>query len=91
MAMFTGHINPLPTYEKERVIMSSSEPIRIAFMRTSSAPGAILVDSNLRLHSILELRVWAERKKTFVIIDESTGEDVTQLLLAHRSATVDHW
>jgi hypothetical protein len=67
--------------------MSPNEPIRITFMRSPVAPRAFLVDSNLDLHSIEELRVWAERKRDFVVIDGTTGEDIARLLLAHRAAT----
>ena len=59
--------------------MSANDPIRITFVRSKIAPRALLVDSNLSLE---ELRIWAERKRDFVIIDEATGEDVTRILLA---------
>jgi hypothetical protein len=59
--------------------VSANDPIRITFVRSKIAPRALLVDSNLSLE---ELRIWAERKRDFVIIDEATGEDVTRILLA---------
>jgi hypothetical protein len=63
-------------------VMPANEPIRIAFIRSKIAPRAFLVDSNLDPHSLEELRIWAEHKRDFVIIDEATGEDVTRILLA---------
>jgi hypothetical protein len=62
--------------------VSANDPIRITFVRSKIAPRAFLVDSNLDSHSLEELRIWAERKRDFVIIDEATGEDVTRILLA---------
>jgi hypothetical protein len=64
--------------------MSSHEPIRITFMRSRVTTRAFLIDPNLDLHSLEELRGWARRKKAFVIIDGSTGDDITRILLAHR-------
>jgi hypothetical protein len=66
--------------------MPSHRPIRITFMRSRVTPRAFLIDANLDLHSLEELRAWARRKKAFVIIDGSTGEDITRILLAHRLA-----
>jgi hypothetical protein len=66
--------------------MSSRRPIRITFMRSRVSPRAFLIDANLDLHSLEELRAWARRKKAFVIIDGSTGEDITRILLAHMLA-----
>lgn len=62
--------------------MPANEPLRITFMRSRIAPRAFLVDTNLDVHSLEELRVRAARHADFVIIDESTGEDVTQIVLA---------
>lgn len=66
--------------------MPSHGPIRITFIRSRVSSRAFLIDANLDLHSLEELRTWARRKKAFVIIDGSTGEDVTRILLAHRLA-----
>jgi hypothetical protein len=62
--------------------MPLTEPIRITFMRSRVAPRAVLVDSNLDPHSLEELRDWAKRGVDFVVIDESSGDDVTRILLA---------
>ena len=62
--------------------MPSTEPIRITFMRSRVAPRAFLFDSNLDTYSLEELRDWAARGVDFIVIDESSGEDVTRILLA---------
>jgi len=51
-------------------------------MRSRLAPRAFLVDANLDLHSLEELRDWAARKVDFIAVDESSGEDITRVLLA---------
>lgn len=62
--------------------MTKGDAIRITFMRSRLTPRAFLVDSNLDVHSLEELREWAARKVDFVVVDESSGEDVTRVLLA---------
>ena len=62
--------------------MPASEPLRVAFMRSRIAQRGFLVDANLDLYSLEELRTRAAHGADFVIIDESTGEDVTRILLA---------
>jgi hypothetical protein len=59
------------------LVMSSHKPIRITFVRSRVTPRAFLIDANLDLHSLEELRSWPRRKKAFVIVDGSTGEDIT--------------
>jgi hypothetical protein len=62
--------------------MAPKEPVRVFFIRSRLAPRAFLVDSNLDLHSLEELRDWAARKVDFIVLDESSGEDITRVLLA---------
>ena len=62
--------------------MDRNGPIRITFIRSRLAPRAFLVDTNLDLHSLEELRDWAARKVDFIVVDESSGEDITRVLLA---------
>jgi hypothetical protein len=62
--------------------MPLTEPIRITFMRSRVGPRAFLFDANLDPRSLEELRDWAKRGLDFVVIDESSGEDVTRILLA---------
>jgi hypothetical protein len=62
--------------------MPLTEPIRITFMRSRVAPRVFLFDANLDPRSLEELRDWAKRGIDFVVIDESSGEDVTRILLA---------
>jgi hypothetical protein len=62
--------------------MTQDEPVRITFMRSRLAPRAFLVDANLDLHSLDELRDWAARKVDFIVVDETSGEDITRVLLA---------
>ena len=42
----------------------------------------IMVDANLNWWRLGELRKWAARKISFVVIDSDTGEDITRILLA---------
>jgi hypothetical protein len=62
--------------------MSQNQPVRITFMRSRLAPRAFLVDTNLDLHSLEELRDWAARKVDFIVVDENSGKDATRVLLA---------
>ena len=62
--------------------MPASEPLRITFMRSRVAQRGFLVDADLNLYSLEELRTRAADSADFVIIDESTSEDVTRILLA---------
>ena len=62
--------------------MDRNGRMRIMFMRSRLAPRAFLVDTNLDLHSLEELRDWAARKVDFIVVDESSGEDITRVLLA---------
>lgn len=64
------------------VAMSQDEPVRITFNRSRLEPRAFLVDTNLDIHSLEELRHWAARKVDFIVLDESSGHDVTRVLLA---------
>ena len=65
-----------------KIAMSQNEPVRITFMRSRLGPRAFLIDSNLEIYSIEELRDMAARKVDFVVIDETSGDDVTRVLLA---------
>lgn len=65
-----------------QVAMSQDEPVRITFFRSRLEPRAFLVYTNLDIHSLEELRHWAARKVDFIVLDESTGHDVTRVLLA---------
>ena len=69
-------------HPSEWLAMAQNEPMRITFMRSRLAPRAFLVDANLDLHSLEELRDWAARKVDFIAVDESSGEDITRVLLA---------
>jgi hypothetical protein len=54
----------------------------IKFHRHAHAERAVLIDANLDLHGIDELRKWAASGVSFVVIDDETGEDVTRVLLS---------
>lgn len=56
--------------------------ILITFLRSRHNPRAVLVDENLDLHSIDQLRRWVRSGITFVVIDPETGQDVTRVLMA---------
>lgn len=65
--------------------MPAGEPIQITLVRSRVTQRGLFVDSNLNVYSLDELLFWAKRRTPFVIVEESTGEDLTQLILAHRS------
>ena len=52
------------------------------FQRSRIDPRAVLVDERLNLRSLEELRGWAARNIPFKVIDPTTGEDITRILLA---------
>jgi hypothetical protein len=62
--------------------MCRPEAIRITFLRSRHNPRAVLVDENLDLHSVDELRRWARSGIAFVVIDPDTRQDVTRVLMA---------
>jgi hypothetical protein len=62
--------------------MRRSEAIRINYVRSRYQPRAVLVDQNLDLHSLDQLRRWARRGVAFVVVDADTGQDITLVLLA---------
>ena len=62
--------------------MRRSEAIRITYLRSRHQARAVLVDQNLDLHSIDQLRRWARRGIAFVVIDADTGQEITLVLLA---------
>ena len=62
--------------------MRRSEAIRITYLRSRYHPRAVLVDQNLDLHSLDQLRHWARKGVAFVVVDADTGQDVTLVLLA---------
>ena len=62
--------------------MRELEAIRITFLRSRHNPRAVFVDENLDLHSIDQLRRWARRGISFVVIDPDTGQDVTRVVMA---------
>jgi polyhydroxyalkanoate synthesis regulator protein len=61
---------------------SRRTPIIIKFQRCYHAKIGVLLDANLDLYGLDELRRWAARKINFVVIDSDTGEDITRILLA---------
>jgi hypothetical protein len=63
--------------------MREPQAIRITFLRSRHNPrGGVIVDENLDQHSIDQLRRWARRSLSFVVIDPETGQDVTRVLMA---------
>ena len=62
--------------------MRKPETIRITFLRSRHNPRAVLIDENLDLHSLDQLRRWARSGVPFVVIDPDTGQDVTRVLIA---------
>jgi hypothetical protein len=62
--------------------MRRSEAIRITYLRSHYHQRAVLVDQNLDLHSVDQLRRWARNGITFVVVDADTGQDITLVLLA---------
>jgi polyhydroxyalkanoate synthesis regulator protein len=69
--------------------MRTGEPIQITFKRCKVTQRGLFVDSNFNIYSLNELLSWAERETPFVIVDESTGEDITRLILDHGSDAGD--
>ncbi len=61
---------------------SKASPVVIRFHRHAHAARAVLVDANLDLHDVNQLRNWKASGIDFVVIDDETGEDVTRVLLA---------
>jgi hypothetical protein len=62
--------------------MRRSEAVRITYLRSRYHPRAVLVDKNLDVHSVDQLRRWAHDGVSFVVVDADTGQDVTLVLLA---------
>jgi polyhydroxyalkanoate synthesis regulator protein len=62
--------------------MRRSEAILITYLRSRYQPRAVLVDQNLDLYSVDQLRRWARRGVSFVVVDADTGQDITLVLLA---------
>jgi len=62
--------------------MRRSEAIRIDYVRSRYHARAVLVDQNLDLHSLDQLRRWARKGVAFVVVDADTGQDITLILLA---------
>jgi hypothetical protein len=62
--------------------MREPQAIRVTFLRSRHNPRAEIVDENLDLHLIDQLRRWTRRSISFVFIDPETGQDVTRLLMA---------
>ena len=62
--------------------MRRSDAIRITYLRSRYHPRAVLVDQNLDLHSVDQLRRWARNGVAFVVVDADTGQDITLVLLA---------
>ena len=58
------------------------KPRTVIFQRSRIDPRAVLVDERLNLRSLEELRGWAARNIPFKVIDPTTGEDITRILLA---------
>jgi hypothetical protein len=52
------------------------------FERSRIDPRAFLVDDQLNVRSLDELRRWAARNVAFKVIDAESGEDITRILLA---------
>ena len=68
--------------ELMRKLTDLPKPIVLRFVRCYHAKIGIMTDANLDRWSLAELRKWAARKGSFVVIDSETGEDVTRVLLA---------
>lgn len=64
---------------------SEPGPFVIKFHRHARAQRAVLIDANLDLLGIDDLRKWAASGVSFVVIDDETGEDVTRVELSHES------
>ena len=62
--------------------MYPADAIRIIYLRSRHNARAVLVDKNLELHSIDQLRRWARCGVSFIVVDPDTGPDVTRVLLA---------
>jgi len=62
--------------------MRQSAAIRITFLRSRHNPRAILIDENLVVYSVDQLRRWARGGIAFIVIDPDTGQDVTRVLMA---------
>ena len=60
----------------------AQEPIVLKFVRCHRNKIGIMVDANLNWWRLGDLRKWAARKISFVVIDSDTGEDITRILLA---------
>jgi len=59
-----------------------AEPVVVKFVRSKLHPLGYLVDPDLNLRSVDELRRWAARQRNFVVVDSASGEDITRVLLA---------
>ena len=59
-----------------------NRPIVVTFERSRIHERAVLVDDQLNLRSLEELRRWAALNRPFKVIDTATGEDITRVLLA---------
>jgi hypothetical protein len=66
--------------------MLTDEPIQITLVRSRVTQRALFVDSNLNTYSRDELLFWAKRRTPFVIVKESTGEDITRVILRGASS-----
>jgi hypothetical protein len=61
---------------------SQMDPLPSIFERSRIDQRAVLVDDQLNLRSLDELRDWAARNVPFQVLDSATGEDITRILLA---------
>jgi hypothetical protein len=67
-------------------VMLTGEPIQITLVRSKITQCSLFVDSNLNTYSLGELVFWARRRTPFVIVEESTGEDITRVILRGASS-----
>ncbi|MBV8763643.1 MAG: hypothetical protein JO137_11470 [Hyphomicrobiales bacterium] len=61
---------------------TSKKTANIIFERSRIDARAVLVDEQLNLRTLDELRRWAARRIPVRVIKSATGEDITRILLA---------
>jgi hypothetical protein len=62
--------------------MSAQPATKPVMLRWYPGSGGVLIDADLNCHTGKELRRWRKRGIDFVVLDDETGQDLTEVFIA---------